>query len=246
MWYFIHIILNLSFHSFFILIVLASLDLWRQYAINNDDYWFYNYAFGVKSSNDFWKLGFRIEDLEYKLQEQKSFLLQAKTEISALSSMFRATTEKYQRGRKARNIIHDLLRNDSSVYQIHCETSGPYLRVGQNDFRTDSRDSCQIFTGPTGGSTGPHTMFEAVPFNDGSFGLKSVSSGYYLKAVPPPMDSTSLPWKIVIGGPVAGTSERFFTTDDGYLYSPLMSTYAKYTYILFSYSIKHYFISFLV
>lgn len=48
-------------------------------------------------------------------------------------------------------------------------------------------------------------------------------NGLYLQAVPPPMTNPLLPWKIVVGGPIPGTAERFRYTKDGYLYSHLMS-----------------------
>ena len=47
-------------------------------------------------------------------------------------------------------------------------------------------------------------------------------NGLYLQAVPPPMDNPSLPWKIVVGGPLPGAAERFRYTEEGYLYSHLM------------------------
>lgn len=48
------------------LCALASLDLWRQYAINSADYWYYQYTNAVGSDDAFWKLGYRLEDIELK------------------------------------------------------------------------------------------------------------------------------------------------------------------------------------
>ena len=45
---------------------LASLDLWRQYAINSADYWYSRYTAAVGSDDSFWKLGYRIEELEVR------------------------------------------------------------------------------------------------------------------------------------------------------------------------------------
>lgn len=48
-------------------------------------------------------------------------------------------------------------------------------------------------------------------------------NGLYLQAVPPPMKSPNLPWKVTVGGPIPGAAERFRYTKDGFLYSHLMS-----------------------
>lgn len=52
-------------------------------------------------------------------------------------------------------------------------------------------------------------MFELVPLDSGSIAIKSLANGLYVKAVPPPPDSSSLPWKLVIGGLIPGSSERY-------------------------------------
>jgi hypothetical protein len=52
-------------------------------------------------------------------------------------------------------------------------------------------------------------MFELVPLDEGAIAIKSVANGLYVKAVPPPTDSSSLPWKLVIGGLIPGSSERY-------------------------------------
>ena len=206
-----------------ILCVLAGLDLWRQYAINNNDFWFYHYTVGMKSSQTYWKLGFRLEDLESKISEQKARVYDIRKHFSSVSFPFRGQSQRFQHNRILRNSLHSLLRNDSSVYQISCESDGKLLRVGQNDYRTDPRDACQIFTSSSDSTKdGPHAMFEAVPFADGSIGLKSLANSMFMRTVPPPPESSSLPWKLVTGGPSPGSAEKFFVTDDGYLYSPLM------------------------
>lgn len=184
---------------------------------------------GLRSSTELWKFGFRLEDLEYKIRDQTTRWNDIRKAISTISYPLRTTTKanmkKFENTRKAIKMLHALLVNNSNVFQIKCERDGPYIRIGMNDFRTDSRDACQIFTGPVEGSTGPQTMFEIVPHieEDGSFGLRSVANGLFLRAVPPPPESSSLPWKIVVGGPSLGASERFYRTEDGYLYSPLIN-----------------------
>jgi hypothetical protein len=52
-----------------------------------------------------------------------------------------------------------------------------------------------------------------------------ITNNLYIKTIPPPADSLSLPWKLVIGGPVPGAAEKFRITNQGHLYSPLMQGY---------------------
>jgi hypothetical protein len=238
------------------LCILAGLDLWRQYALNSEDYWFTQYSHAIQGrnldENKFWKFGYRLEDLEDVLINQYDNLQRVRASIESVrspasaihpkkvssevtsSSTLRDITypkmasqllQELPAIRKSRNIIHEILTNDSAVYHIHCENrEGPLLRVGENDFRTDPRDQCQLFGSASTSSTipGPHNMFEKIPIEEGMFALRSVGSRMYVKAVPPPNDHTELPWKLVIGGPVIGAAEKFRLTDDGYLYSSLI------------------------
>ena len=57
-----------------ILCCLAGLDLWRQIAIRDEAVWEEHYSSAVKSSLDFWKFGYRLEDIELKIEEQKAKL----------------------------------------------------------------------------------------------------------------------------------------------------------------------------
>lgn len=228
------------------LCILAALDLWRQYAINNDDYWFYHYSQAVKSQDeysvkhDFWKFGYEIEDLEMKLFDQRDKLHAISSAIDRIhlhhfhsssvdNKALRHNSEKvlendYEKIRMSRTILHQVLTNDSSVFHIHCQTSqGPMMRIGSSDLRADPRDSCQLFGANSDATVAPHTMFERIFLDDGQFALRSLSSNLYVSAVPPPRDHTSLPWKLVVGGPSTGAAERFRQTEDGYLYSSLMS-----------------------
>ncbi len=127
--------------------------------------------------------------------------------------------------RKARLAMAPLLYNLSALYQLRCDDAEdkPLIRVGYNNFRTDPRDVCQLFTGNTNDDVGPQSMFELIYFHStGSYGLKSLMNNFYVQAVPPPQDNPTLPWKLTIGGPVPGTYERFRFTRDGYLYSPII------------------------
>jgi len=70
-------------------------------------------------------------------------------------------------------------------------------------------------------------MFETVPLGDNAFGLKTLTNGYFLRVVPPPVGQSALPWKIVVGGPSPGLAERFYLTDEGYLYSSMLGGLGK-------------------
>jgi hypothetical protein len=213
-----------------LLCTLAASDLWRQLALKYEDTWYNNYVNAVKHSNDFWKIGFRLEDIELKSEFQSNYWTTIRHQIeTSLSPKFkldknslRQNTGNIAYTRQSRIALHNLLQNDTSVYQIRCGTDGALLRVGINDFRTDDRDVCQIFTATSVDPHGPHVMFDLVASNDGSFSLRSIGTGRFVKTVPPPPDNSFAPWKLVVGGTLVGSAERFRFTDDGKLYSALM------------------------
>ena len=224
-----------------ILCGLAALDLWRQSAIRNEDSWYKNYVTAVKHSDEFWKIGFRLEDLDIKTDFQLSYWQTIKHQIdTALSPKFkldrnalRQNTNNIAYTRQSRIALHNLLQNDSSVYQIRCGTDGALLRIGVNDFRTDNRDVCQIFTANKVDPKGPHTMFDLEPSEDGSFSLRSVANGRFIKTVPPPSDNPLAPWKLVIGGTLVGSAEKFRFTEDGKLFSALMGKILDISMLLY-------------
>jgi hypothetical protein len=166
-----------------LLCTLASLDLCRQYAINSSDYWYLQYALAVRSSDKFWKLGFRLEDLEIKLESQKQHWASITQAINIIAPRFSLTPKSLRPNladdvsltRRSRLAVHNLLNNETSVGQVRCGTDGPLLRVGLNDFRTDTRDMCGVFAS-TGSEdqSGPHSMFEMVYLDEGAFSLKSL------------------------------------------------------------------------
>lgn len=212
-----------------LLCTLAATDLWRQYAIRNDNHWFVQYTFAARSSDKFWKFGFRLEDLEIKNSAQKSKWDSLHATFDVIESQLalnpktlRKNPYDFEQTRQSRIRVNEHSINSSSVYFIHCESGGPLLRIGTNDFRTDPRDMCQINTGSASDVPSPQNMFEKVPVEDGAFSLRSISNGYFVRTVPPPADNSKLPWKLVIGGPVAGSSEKFRLTEEGYLYSSLL------------------------
>ena len=164
-----------------LLCALASLDLWRQYAINSSDYWYLQYALAVRSSDKFWKLGFRLEDLEIKLESQRQRWASITQSINTIAPRFSLTPKSLRPNiaddvsltRRSRLAVHNLLNNETSVGQVRCGTDGKLLRVGLNDFRTDTRDMCGLFTSTgTDDQSGPHSMFEMVYLDEGAFSLK--------------------------------------------------------------------------
>ena len=197
----------------------------------------FQYISAVKYSDEFWGLGFRIEDLELKLATQNNRTVAIKNVIESLPYI---SDSEHNLLRKHKTVsvtdirdsliaMHSLLYNDSMLYKIRCESSGNLLRVGLNDFRADSRDECQLFTSTASDSWGPHTLFHMIPSFEGSFALRSLASGLFVKAVPPPIDNSKAPWKLVIGGAVVGAPEIFRFSSEGYLYSPLMGTTFSFT-----------------
>ena len=165
-----------------LLCTLASLDLWRQYAINSDDYWFLQYTLAVRDNDDYWKLGYRLEDLEIKLESQKQRWITVTNAINELMPRFTMTSKSLRPPKPADDIsmtrlsrvaVHGLLNNETSVGQVRCGVDGPLLRVGLNDFRTDPRDMCGVFvSSDSDDQQGPHSMFEMVPLDEDAFSLK--------------------------------------------------------------------------
>ena len=215
-----------------VLCFMASIDLWKQYVIRDNSYWFKQYSIASQSSYDFWKFGYRLEDLELKLKAEEDFYSNFIKVIDQSSNKLRKNSDhvishretKVVDSREFRYNIANLIHNTTSFYQIRCETTGNLLRVGVNDFRTDSRDDCQIFTSSTNSQIGPGSYFEIVPLPEGAIGLRSIANGYFVKAVGPPNDNKYAPWKLMIGGPNAGAAERFRLTKDSLLFSSVAGT----------------------
>jgi hypothetical protein len=182
------------------LCTLAAIDLWRQYAIRGDNYWYDRYTHAAKSSEEFWTLGFRLEDLEQKLIQEDKYLEDVKKAVDSLAP--KLLDIPALRGHNHYDFVHSLtsasaleklMYNDSSVFQLRCgaasssdASSVAFLRVGVNDFRTDPRDVCQIFSASTKETSSPLTMFERVELDEGAFALRSLANNYFVKAVPPP------------------------------------------------------------
>ena len=213
-----------------VLCLLAGLDLWRQLALKSEVFWREHYTIAVKSGYNFWSIGYRLEDLELKIEAQRrhlnSHLHHIDMELAPSFSLSRATLRhnvaNIEFTRQARISLHDMVRNDTRIYQIRCGDEGPHIRIGINDFRTDERDQCQLFTAvSTKDNVDPHTMFDFIRLPEGAFALRSVANDRFVKTVPPPNDNPNAPWKLVIGGTLIGIAETFRLTEEGYLYSPL-------------------------
>lgn len=214
-----------------VLCAMASMDLWRQYALRNESYLFDQYTQAVSTDSKYWKFGFKLEDLEFKLNYERVTLNKILDTLSHPSYQLRwnkgnveGKEETLKDIRKYRNNVGILQINSSAVYQIRCESKGNYLRIGLNDFRSDDRDVCQIFTSTESNDLirQPHSYFEMVPLSEGAFGFRSIANNYFLKAVGPPEGNENAPWKVIVAGSNPGYPERFRLTDKGYLYSSIM------------------------
>ena len=185
----------------------------------------------MRSSDHFWKLGFHIEDLEQKIQNQAQRIERIRLDIGDLSSPLRSTDAFTQR-RKIQSIAHNLVGNDTSVVQIRCqdlqsEAGGNLLRVGFSDFRSDPMDKCQIFTSTSSAALGPHMMFEMVQLDEDAVAFKNIGNDLFVQVVAPPMDNPTLPWKLVLGSWSIGAAERFRMSPDGYIYSSLVEGFIQ-------------------
>jgi hypothetical protein len=239
------------------LIILASMDLWNQFTEYSKTMWYKDYRDAVLAGDDFWQMAYRTENLELKIEGQESRMHKVRQNLNNLLPRMKIDMENlrgnlhdFKHTRAARISMHDLLINDTEIYRITCgnDAAAPLLRVGLNDFRTDERDSCDVFTDwnvapdmPTK-NTGkskirynperilPNAFFEKVPLDEGAFALRPLSTGgNYLQVIPPEnaLSYDRGPWKVVVGGSVVGQQERFRITDEGYIYSPAVGGYLQ-------------------
>ena len=185
----------------------------------------------MRSSDHYWKLGFHIEDLEQKIQYQTQKIERTRRDIGDLNAPLR-TTDAFTQRRKIQSVAHNLVGNDTSVVQVRCqdlqsETGGNLLRVGFSDFRSDPMDECQIFTSTSSVALGPHMMFEVLQLDEEAIALKNIGNDLFVQVVAPPMDSSMLPWKLVLGSWSVGAAERFRISPDGYIYSSLVGGFIQ-------------------
>jgi hypothetical protein len=207
-----------------ILCCLAAFDLFHQYQMSNEAYWFYQYTEAVRATSEFWNYGFRLERLEEKNDLLVLKLNNFKKNLVEDSFSFRkAVTSHVALSQR----VGDTLQNDTNLIQIRCGDNNGLLRLGASDFRADSRDACQLFSGTITTASGPETTFEKIYQGDGAFSLRSISSNLFLQVTPPPLDNIAAPWKVVAGSPAPGPAERFWASGEGYLYNALMGGYLQ-------------------
>jgi hypothetical protein len=227
-----------------VLSALACYDLWRQYYFGNEAFWYQQYAAAVRDSPEMWTLGYRIERLVQSSGYVSQMLKDVKHRIAATTPSFKpvipssildATKSDSNTAAKASKWgayissaveVDGLLGNVSSYVHLRCRDNLGLLRLGLSDYRADPRDACQLFVGSSGDARGPENVFERVDLlaGDGSFALRSLSSGLYLTVVPPPLDITSMaaPWKVVASSSAVSSAEIFFLTEQSALFSALM------------------------
>lgn len=215
-----------------VLCVLAALDLWRQIAIKSQEQLIQQYKDALKHSYDFWRIGYRLEEVDEQVEVEASRLVSLSASVDSIvrernkdkSLRSHGKSESVEHIRRSLVLAHSMIRNSSSVFHIRCEEQGNLFRIGSTDYRTDPRDVCQLFVSADPLTDGPQTMFDLIPLDSGAVALRSVANNMFVKAVPPPPDNTEAPWKLVIGGSIPGAAGAFRITSEGYLYSALVGT----------------------
>ena len=79
-----------------VLIILASTDLWRLYTIKSMSSMFELYKRAVLYSDDFWTLGFRIENLEMKLEKSSERVKQIQRVLDSLLPKVKLDKELFE------------------------------------------------------------------------------------------------------------------------------------------------------
>jgi hypothetical protein len=230
-----------------LLCLLASLDLFQQYRSKYNEMIFYQYSMGMQTISDLWDIGYRAENLDLKLQYQQNSLknlMESFSQSFSLASSSSPSTSSpslslrshdsshhhhHKNNFMNRKLLRNLLQNYheydlNRTVEIWCEEINQQVRIGSNDFRTDDRDTCLLYSGDhlTNVIQGPETMFELVDLGDQAFGLKSITNGKYVQVIPPGSRDSFDPWKVSLGGYIPGASERFRLSPEGYLFSGLM------------------------
>jgi hypothetical protein len=212
-----------------VLCSLASIDLYRQYLYKYHDILFYEYSMGMQTMKELWRIGYRAENVDVKLLYENNLLDELQNSVSTLlpSIPLRGSRGDFTK----RRMIRDVLERHSSevslnqTVEIWCDDINQQVRIGANDFRTDGRDACLLYSGGTATVIqGPETMFEIVDLGDQSFGLKSITNGQYVQVIPPGSGDSFDPWKVSLGGYIPGANEKFRLSPDGHLFSGLMGT----------------------
>ena len=215
------------------LCLLAIIDLYHQYHLKYHDFLFFHYSSGMQKDHNLWKIGYKNENLQIKLQYQIKKIQQfdeilekelgnLRSESFTHSRIIQSNNHFIER-KKFKTILNQFEMNLNRTYELWCEDINQQVRIGSSDFRTDERDSCLLYAGDEKNSIqGPETIFELIDLGDQAFGLKSISNGQFVQVIPPGSGDTFDPWKISLGSNIPGANEKFRLSPDGYLYSGLM------------------------
>lgn len=200
---------------------------------------YYQYSMGMQSIEELWDIGYRAENLDIKLNylqsqyQQIEFNIDEIMKIQQLNNpILRGISSEEDKNQKffKRKLIKNILTNiystgdqQNKTVELWCEDINQLIRIGANDFRTDERDSCLLYSGDvTVSIQGPETMFDLIDLGDESFGLRSLTNGKFVQVVPPGSGDSFDPWKVSLGGYIPGAPEKFRLSPEGHLYSGLM------------------------
>jgi hypothetical protein len=209
------------------LCILASIDLWRQYVARSGDVEFYRYSMGLQSESKLWKIGYRTENMEIRFDILKNKMSHMLKSVKDFSIPLRGKVSDFTERRYYRQVLGEFTINYNNTVEIKCGANDERLRVGLGNFRSDSRDSCSVYTGDKNTLQGPETVFEILDLGDEAFALRSVSNGRLVQVVPPGSGDSWDPWKLTMGGIIPGAGEKFRISPDGHLYSGLMGNYNR-------------------
>ena len=209
----------------FFLCILASIDLYRQYVARSGDVEYFRYSMGLQSEPKLWKIGYRTENQEIRLETLTNKMNHMIKRVKEFSNPLRGSVSDFADRRHHRELLDEFSINYNNTVEIKCSANNARLRVGLGNFRSDPRDSCSVYTGDTDTEQGPETIFEIVDLGDEACALRSLANGRFVQIIPPGSGDSWDPWKLVVGGVVVGASERFRVSTDGQLYSGLMGMY---------------------
>jgi len=197
-----------------IVIFLFYGELRRAWEMRQQALWDDRYIDAVRSSEEEWRFGWRLEDLESRLHAQRYW---AEALIDAAGA---AEAASAGRGDGAiRTAVADALAAAESdvanFVTVSCGSRpGKAVHVGPDEFR-DMGDACRVFSGldvADARDVGPQSVFEIVSL-DGegdAVGLRSLSNGRFARVKAPATNAEwNAPWNLEFASPAAGLAERF-------------------------------------
>ena len=184
-----------------IVVYLFYGELRRAWEARQEALWDDRYVEAVRSSPEAWRLGWRLEDLEARLQMQRFQADGLKTVIAAEVPLGQLATQ-----------LWTYVEDDARYFTATCASrSDKMVQVGPDEFR-DMGDGCRVFSGLRKELLGPQGLWQLVPLDgsDGSVGLRSLSNGKFLKVTAPPRDAAwDAPWLLETTSSLPGLAERF-------------------------------------